>query len=155
MYKKSSDFWRRVGVSLRPHAAFNVYSNHFLPTPFSGEVLHWLVDNIPIQESCKSEMILSFNINNETFEELVPPGHCLDGEDLGRRLLLFRGKLALIRFVRVDENKFTCIWVIKEHGTHKSWNKPPVVPNKYVLFDGFTKRCLILLHEIFLDFYQW
>ena len=56
---------------------------------------------------------MSFDINNETFEELVPPDHCLDGEDLGRRLLLFRGKLTLIRFVRVDEIKFTCVRVIK------------------------------------------
>ena len=140
---------------MRPHAAFNVYSNHFLPTPFFGEVLHWLVDNIPIQGRCKSEMVLSFDINNETFEGLVPPDHCLDGEDLGRRLLLFRGKLTLIRFVRVDENKFICIWVIKEHGAHKSWNKARVVPNEYVIFDVFTKHGLIISHEIFLDLCQW
>ena len=117
--------------------------------------MHRLVDNIPIQGRCKSEMILSFDINNETFEGLVPPDHCLDGEVLGRRLLLFRGKLTLIRFVRVDENKFICIWVIKEHGAHKSRNKPLVVPNEYVIFDGFTKHGLIISHEIFLDLCQW
>lgn len=154
VYTKRSDSWRRVGVSLRPYAAFSVYSIQFLPTPFFGEALHWLVDNRPNQGSCKNAVILSFDINNETFEELVPPDHCLDGEDFGRLLLLFRRKLALIRFVRVDENKFECIWVIKEYGAYKSWNKPLVVPNKYVLFDGFNKRGLFLSHEIFLDLCQ-
>lgn len=111
--------------------------------------MHWLVDTIPDEENNKSEMILSFDINSETFEELAPPDHCLDGEHLGRYLMLFRGKLALIRFVSVGEHKFTCIWVIKEYGTHKSWNKPIVVPKKYDGFNGFTKCGLILSHEQF------
>lgn len=39
--------------------------------------------------------------------------------------------------------------MIKEYGTHKSWNKPIVVPKKYDGFNGFTKCGLILSHEQF------
>ena len=149
VYSSKSDSWRRVGFSFRTNVEFEIHHNYYLPIPFFGGALHWLVDTIPDEENNKSEMILSFNVNNETFEELAPPDHCLDGEHPGRCLMLFRGKLALIRFVSVGEHKFTCICVIKEYGTHKSWNKPLVVPKKYDGFNGFTKCGLILSHEQF------
>ena len=112
--------------------------------------MHWLVDIIQSEEKHRTEMILSFDVNNETFEELAVPDHCFDGagnEFDMKCISLFRGKLALIRFETVGEQSFACVWAIKEYGKHKSWNKPLVVREQYDGLYGLTKRGFILLED--------
>ncbi|XP_075642001.1 F-box/kelch-repeat protein At3g06240-like [Castanea sativa] len=131
VYTSKSDSWRTLeglDVSLGPKIDFGF--NISLPTPFFGGALHWLVDIIQGEEKHKTEMILSFDVNNETFEELAVPAHCFDigaGHEFESKCVsLFREKLALIRFATVGEQSFACVWAIKEYGKHKSWNKPLV-----------------------------
>ncbi|XP_050264263.1 F-box/kelch-repeat protein At3g23880-like [Quercus robur] len=152
VYTSKSDSWRTLedlDVSLRPKT--DDFGFHFsLPIPFFGGALHWLVDIIQGEEKHKTEMILSFDVNNETFEELAVPDRCFDGagnEFDGKCISLFRGKLALIRLETVGEQSFACVWAIKEYGKHKSWNKPLVVREQYDRFYGLTKRGFILLED--------
>lgn len=53
----------------------------------------------------------------------------------------------MIRFATVGDESFACVWVIKEYGKHKSWNKPLVVREQYDGFYGLTKRGFILLED--------
>ncbi|XP_023923911.1 F-box/kelch-repeat protein At3g23880-like [Quercus suber] len=151
VYTSKSDSWRTLeglDVSLGPQIEFGY--NISLPIPFFGGALHWLVDIIQGKEKHRTEMILSFDVNNETFEELALPDHCFDGAGNGldgKCISLFRGKLALIRFDTVGEQSFACVWAIKEYGKHKSWNKPLVVREQYHGLYGLTKRGFILLED--------
>ncbi|KAM3734428.1 hypothetical protein ACB098_10G014100 [Castanea mollissima] len=106
VYTSKSDSWRTLeglDVSLGPKIDFGF--NFSLPIPFFGGALHWLVDIIQGEEKHKTEMILSFDINNESFEELAVPDHCFD---------IGAGHEALIRFATVGEQSFACVWAIKD-----------------------------------------
>ena len=151
VYTSKSDSWRTLeGLDVPLGTKIEFGDNIFLPIPFFGGALHWLVDIIQSEEKHRTEMILSFDVNNETFEELAVPDRCFDGagnEFDMKCISLFRGKLALIRFETVGEQSFACVWAIKEYGNHKSWNKPLVVREQYDGLYGLTKRGFILLED--------
>uniref|UniRef100_A0A7N2LHT3 F-box domain-containing protein n=1 Tax=Quercus lobata TaxID=97700 RepID=A0A7N2LHT3_QUELO len=130
VYSLSSDSWRKVefGISWRPNIWY--YSiNYDSPFPFVSGHLHFMVGTIREtgqQEMHPCEMILSFDVNSEKIGELpVPDDDSFQGDSsYGKRLTLFKGKLALIK-----EHSFRLcgyghsVWVMMDYGACKSWNK--------------------------------
>ena len=77
-------------------------------------------------------MTLSFDVNSETFRVLALPDGSNDANTSRAGLASFKGKLAFFTWGYAEKASIQCsIWVMREHGVVKSWNKLFVLP-----FDG-------------------
>ncbi|KAF3951639.1 hypothetical protein CMV_022733 [Castanea mollissima] len=125
VYSLSSDSWRRVEIPL----LINI-CDFIFPTPLVGGALHWMADFIEGQE--KHMMILSFDVNSETFRVLALPNGSNDADTNRTGLASFKGKLAFLTWGYAEKASIQCsIWMMREYGVVESWNKLFVLP-----FDG-------------------
>ena len=87
---------------------------------------------------------MSFDVNDEKFREIMLPQDYLDEDFLySKRLVVFKGALALIAFVKGDDDLYdsmeVCyIWVMREYGVVESWTKKVVQMGNFLNFYGCT-----------------
>ncbi|KAL4607526.1 hypothetical protein ACB092_09G181200 [Castanea dentata] len=151
VYTLSSNSWRKFVVSvesLSPSggSVTSIVGQSFL---FFNGSLH----SIAFIQGYK--FILSFDVNDEKFREIILPQNYLDGLVLiSEQLVVFKGCLALIVFVNTqDEYIEEChIWVMKEYGIVESWKvTKQIVPLGDVtsFFDCTKSGELLITAEIY------
>uniref|UniRef100_A0A2N9H1Z7 F-box domain-containing protein n=1 Tax=Fagus sylvatica TaxID=28930 RepID=A0A2N9H1Z7_FAGSY len=126
VYTLSTDSWREVEVSVESlrgnDIGCNFYLDHTSPCVFFNGVLHSIAKNIGNDD----KFILSFDLNDERFREIMLPRDYLDGIS-GRFecLAAFKESLAFIVFGEglVDLTGICHIWVMREYGVVESWTK--------------------------------
>jgi F-box interacting protein len=141
VYTLSTDSWRRFVISLRSIDYIDA-----LPCLFFNGALHSLANH----ESDK--FILSFDVNDEMFREIMLPQNYLDEVvddvlDLAfERLAVFKGSLALfVFFLDAPGNSICHIWVMREYGVVESWTKISVPLDSVNNFDGCTDSGELLI----------
>jgi len=134
IYTLSTDSWRKAVISVESFSGSDSGPNGsvdevYFPTRlcFNG-ALHF------IAFSGDHKFILSFDINDERFREILLPQNYLEGiVKHFERLAMFKGSLALIVFGEdlVEMSDRCYIWMMKEYGVVESWARKSV-PMKQV-----------------------
>jgi len=112
--------------------------------------VHWLIELVKEgneQDWRYTDMILSFDVNNEEFKVLPLPD---EGSCFTKCLMSFKEKLALFKFDILRLSFSICnIWVMREYGVFDSWNKLYVVPvQSFSNIIGLTKYGLLLIRNM-------
>ena len=133
VYTLSTDSWRRVVMSVE--SEHNIGSIDYIdisPCLFFNGALH------SIAGSRDHYFILSFDVNDERFREIMLPPNNLDEVGNFERLAVIKGSLAWITFSNhYDEYNGICnIWVMKEYGVVESWTKNSVELDWFLEFCG-------------------
>uniref|UniRef100_A0A2N9J2A3 F-box associated beta-propeller type 1 domain-containing protein n=1 Tax=Fagus sylvatica TaxID=28930 RepID=A0A2N9J2A3_FAGSY len=137
IYTLSTDSWRKVDVSVQSLSG-NIIDVGATPCLFFNGALH------SIAYTKDHTFILSFDVNDEKFREIMLPQDYLDEEFVySKRLVVFKGALALIAFVKEDDDLYdsmeVCyIWVMREYGVVESWTKKVVQMGNFLHFYGCT-----------------
>ncbi|KAM7494469.1 hypothetical protein LguiB_029078 [Lonicera macranthoides] len=113
LYKLSTDSWRPLNADV-PY----VWHQPCF-TPFFNGSFHWYAQ----KDEFQYELILSFNMSTEVFEEIPLPSICSYPDGKARSLTILNKSLALILYVREEVDKFFDIWVMNEYGSKESWTK--------------------------------
>jgi F-box interacting protein len=138
VYTLSTDSWKRVVISLGS-------IDYISPSPslFFNGALH------SIAWSRSRKFILSFDVNDERFREIMLPqnyeDHILSLPMV--RLAVFKGSLALFVWGG-DPESGICWWVMREYGVVESWTKISVPLNSFENFFGCTDSGELLFNRI-------
>ncbi|KAI3716429.1 hypothetical protein L1987_67302 [Smallanthus sonchifolius] len=122
---------------------------------FSNSAIHWIVRHMPHDGNFnKRETILSFDIKDEVFGEIVLPNGGENEESGFRCLGDLRGCLYAVYGGSdgVDMN----VWVMKEYGVESSWSK--VIKLDWFRFNcdyGMTPVCFTEEDDVVLDLDSW
>ena len=96
------------------------------------------------------KFILSFDINDESFREIMLPGNYLNRSDRHfEQLVVFKGSLALIVFVEGEdgERDICHIWVMREYGVVNSWTEKSVPMENVGQLFGCTENGELLFKK--------
>ena len=150
IYTLSRDSWRKgIGISVEslnrfePNGSIDRIDES--PCVFFNGALH------SIAYIGNYKFILSFDVNDETFREIMLPNDYLNGVHLQfEKLVVFKGSLSLIVFVQAEdeEGDIFHIWVMREYGVVKSWTKKSVPMEKVGQFIGCTDNGELLIKKI-------
>ncbi|XP_065621229.1 F-box/kelch-repeat protein At3g23880-like [Quercus suber] len=124
--------------------------NDYKALPFVSGHLHWMLKIVGGQERHSADMLLSFDVNSEKFEQLPLPDDEGRGSCFMKFITSFKGKLALIKFESgVQPHSTLCsIWVMREYGVIDSWNKLCVLSIENFNFCiSFTNDGLLLVQK--------
>lgn len=120
IYTLSTDSWRKVIItmeSLRGYEPnFGSIVSVLPPSVFCNGALHF------IAYTCRHHFILSFDVHDETFHEIMMP--LPQNYSLSFQLAVFKGLLAVIYF-------YDCLghfWVMEEYGVVGSWTRKFLIP---------------------------
>ncbi|KAK9987676.1 hypothetical protein SO802_027915 [Lithocarpus litseifolius] len=122
IYSLSTDSWRKVVISMESlkgyEPNFGTIGEIYPPCIFLNGALHAVAAT---DDYC---FILSFNVNDESFREIMLPPNSLDGvRGYFGDFLLFKGSLAVF-VLSNDHRGILChIWFMKEYGVAESWTK--------------------------------
>ena len=97
------------------------------------------------------KFILSFDINDERFREILLPQNYLEGiVKHFERLAMFKGSLALIVFGEdlVEMSDICHIWVMKEYGVVESWARKSVPMKQVAEFFSCTTNGELLIERL-------
>ncbi|KAF3958253.1 hypothetical protein CMV_016820 [Castanea mollissima] len=146
VYTLSSDSWRKIGMSLRANVM--VYVNNFpSPMPVVSGALHWMAR--VVEDECKSDMIVSFDVNSEKFRLLGMPDGSKSIVRFQTCLASLKGKLAFLTFGQSERDYHYSMWVMREYGVLESWNQLFVVPLERIsACIGFTMCGWLLIHSV-------
>uniref|UniRef100_A0A2N9FFS0 F-box associated beta-propeller type 3 domain-containing protein n=1 Tax=Fagus sylvatica TaxID=28930 RepID=A0A2N9FFS0_FAGSY len=129
VYSLSTDSWRRFVISLGSIDYIGLQ-----PSLFFNGALH----SIAWSRSRKS--ILSFDVNDERFREIMLPQNyeddILDLTMFG--LAVFKGSLAFFVWGASLESGICYLWVMREYGVVESWTKISVPLDSVKNFFGWT-----------------
>ncbi|XP_074343106.1 F-box/kelch-repeat protein At3g23880-like [Apium graveolens] len=119
VYSLKSDFWRMIGD-------FRIGGLLYDGGKFSNGAIHWVVKRL---EPVKSKIILSFDIQTETFREVLLPNNeggtvLLKFDTFGEKLIVLIGY----------ENIRSDFWVLEEYGVEKGWKKLFTIPHDEIGF---------------------
>ena len=124
IYSLSTDSWRRVVItmeSLRGYEPnFGTIDEFDPPCIFFNGALH------TVAITSRHRFILSFNVNDESFREIMLPPNHLDLDDVPvcrTELAVFKGSLAVFIYTDDHWGVFCHIWVMEEYGVAESWIK--------------------------------
>ena len=100
-------------------------------------------------ETSDLKFILTFDVNDEIFREIMLPQNLLDGVDSFDHLTVFKGSLALFACGQAldeweEKYQISVIWVMREYGVVESWTKisgPMIWVERFIgRFCGFTNN---------------
>uniref|UniRef100_A0A5B6YYN3 F-box domain-containing protein n=1 Tax=Davidia involucrata TaxID=16924 RepID=A0A5B6YYN3_DAVIN len=132
VYSLSTDSWKRVGAAVP--CEVHSFSDSLA---FVDGAVHWLA------YSSAEDVVMSFDLNDEVFREVMLPDNLLDGVGQIVSLMDFKGSLSLFVFSpeMPSVSKRCYIWLLREYGAVKSWTKQfTIVPQDTVEFPlGCTK----------------
>ena len=139
IYTLSSDSWRKVVTSMQSLSGCEVTEPKLVWGPFTfyNGALHALAFTTGYL------YILSFDISDESFHEIMMPRNHLDGmTNYFNKLAVYKGLLANFVFSNDFGNehngRFLChVWVMEEYGVPESWTRKFVIPMKWVRWEHF------------------
>ncbi|KAL6964647.1 hypothetical protein U1Q18_035703 [Sarracenia purpurea var. burkii] len=117
VYRLSTGSWRKVG------GVFLWTILNQLPAALVKENLHWVVSS---PESKLDEVILSFDVGEEVFREIILPDYRVDEIPAYGSLCVLRECLSFFiycPFKDLEGSEKCYLWVMKEYGVADSWNK--------------------------------
>ena len=139
IYTLSTDSWRKVLMSVESirWPIRYLYDRHC--TFFNG-ALHTRA------RAADYKFILSFDVNDERFHEIMLPQHYLVGLSVLKceQLHAFKGSLALIVS---DYINIIHIWEMKEYGVAESWTKKCIPMDYFSYFYGCTNNGELLFQN--------
>ncbi|KAK4562056.1 hypothetical protein RGQ29_004782 [Quercus rubra] len=149
IYSLSTDSWRKVVItmeSLRGYEPnFGTIDEFDPPCIFFNGALH------TVAITSRHRFILSFNVNDESFREIMLPPNHLDLDDVPvcrTELAVFKGSLAVFIYTDDHWGVFCHIWVMEEYGVAESWIKKYMVPmilNSHFYGNGCTDNGELLI----------
>ena len=149
IYSLSTDSWRKVVItmeSLRGYEPnFGTIDEFDPPCIFFNGALH------TVAITSRHRFILSFNVNDESFREIMLPPNHLDLDDVPvcrTELAVFKGSLAVFIYTDDHWGVFCHIWVMEEYGVAESWIKKYMVPmilNSHFYGNGRTDNGELLI----------
>jgi F-box interacting protein len=145
IYTLSTDSWRRVVISMESEP--NIGSINLIDTSpclFFKGALH------SIAFSWNHRFILSFDVNAETFRQIMVPRNYFN-ENISlnfESLVVFKGSLAVFVCVEdLDGDGDICyLWVMREYGVVESWTKISVPINFVQKLFGCTDNGELLIN---------
>ena len=150
IYSLSTDSWRKVVISMEflggyePNfGTIDIYP----PCIFFNGALH------SVAASSHHVFILSFNVNDESFREIMwPPTflYCVPG--YFTELALFKGSLAVFIYGNNHLGVLCHIWVMEEYGVAESWTRKYMVQMDWFWdghFFGFADNGELLIKNAF------
>ncbi|KAK4269901.1 hypothetical protein QN277_022998 [Acacia crassicarpa] len=123
VYSLVSHSWKRITVRV-PQFLFRYLNYDWLPPVFVNGAIHWIVGR---GDDFGYRFILSFDVTEETFQELMLPQKLNHRQCRVSRLLVVEGGHSLAVVVhstiicRGRWRWVTDIWVMKEYGINESW----------------------------------
>ncbi|KAK4581582.1 hypothetical protein RGQ29_024972 [Quercus rubra] len=149
IYTLSTDLWRRVVISVESFSGSGpsigcIDDIHESFCIFYNGALHSI--------ACCGDynFILSFDVDDERFREILLPQNYLDGVcGQVECLTVFKGSLALIVFGKtLPEGSDLChLWVMKEYGVAESWTKKSLPIENVAQFFGCTVNGELLIEK--------
>ncbi len=143
VYTLSTDSWRRIMISVDSLSGY-IDDIDESPCVFFNGALHCLA------KVGDYKFILSFDINDESFREIMLPGNYLNRSDRHfEQLVVFKGSLALIVFVEGEdgERDICHIWVMREYGVVNSWTEKSVPMENVGQLFGCTENGELLFKK--------
>jgi F-box interacting protein len=140
VYTLSTDSWRKVQFELNIGSIVEIVESYCF---FFNGALH------SIASSQDYKFILSFDLNDERFREIMLPPNYLDGARRhSQSLAVFKGSLALIVLGEnlVGDRDICHIWVMREYGVVESWTKQSVLVDGFERFFCCTDSGELLIH---------
>ena len=139
IYSLSTDSWRKVVISME---SLTGYEPKFCtiayvepPCIFLNGALH------TVAITSRHHFILSFDVNDDSFHEIMLPPNHLDGVPVNfAQLVVFKGSLAVFVFVHGRRGILCHIWVMEEYGVAESWTRKYMVPMIWV-WEGYFFGC--------------
>uniref|UniRef100_A0A5B6YUY8 F-box domain-containing protein n=1 Tax=Davidia involucrata TaxID=16924 RepID=A0A5B6YUY8_DAVIN len=135
VYTLSTDSWRSIEVAV---PFIFIYSSP--DVPFVCRSFHW-----PAYSSGDvfRQLIVSFDISEEAFGEIMLPNYQVDGDKLHESIKVYKGLLALF----VWSTHCCHVWVMKEYGVPESWMKQLTIFSQTSVSRslGFTKDNEVIL----------
>ncbi|XP_075673160.1 F-box/kelch-repeat protein At3g23880-like [Castanea sativa] len=141
IYTLSSDSWRKVVVSMESLRGYEpnigTICDVWGPFKFYNGALHALAFTVGYS------FILSFDISDESFHEIMMPRNHLDEVSINfTELAVYKGLPADFVFAPGHGNelggRILCyIWVMEEYGVAKSWTRKFVIPMEWVWIGHF------------------
>ena len=122
IYSLSTDSWRKVVISIESlrgyEPNFGTIGEIYPPCIFLNGALHAVAVT---DHYC---FILSFNVKDESFREIMLPPNSLDGvRGYFGDFLLFKGSLAVFVLSNDHQGILCHVWFMKEYGVAESWTK--------------------------------
>ncbi|KAA8545256.1 hypothetical protein F0562_020040 [Nyssa sinensis] len=117
VYTLSTDSWKKKGIE------FMWGVNPQSSPAFVNGALHWIAAH---QERAHNELILSFDIGKEVFQEIMLPNYHLDEVDFDVSTCVLEESLSLFVYCpfKHQEGSERCyLWVMREYGVAESWTK--------------------------------
>jgi len=110
------------------------YSHRWLGIFVSGN-LNWIVNNKDAVDSnsTNQEVIISFDVEKETYGEVLLPQH--DGDNVRDAVLCVLTNCICVSF---DQKTHWVVWMMKEYGVIESWTKLMIISQNSLISDIFT-----------------
>ncbi|XP_075673260.1 F-box/kelch-repeat protein At3g23880-like [Castanea sativa] len=144
IYTLSSDSWRKVEISMESLRGCAVTEPKlgtiycvWGPFTFYNGALHAFASTVGYS------FILSFDISDESFHEIMMPRNHLDGVTMNLpKLAVYKGLPANFIFAHdlgnVRNGSVLChVWVMEEYGVPESWTRKFVIPMEWVRWEHF------------------
>ncbi|XP_019071446.1 F-box/kelch-repeat protein At3g06240-like [Solanum lycopersicum] len=121
IYSINSGVWRRVVGFEIQHCIVEIMSS---PVFVNGFV-HWIIYDYVANGGRRRILIMTFNIANEVFGEIMLPDAIIGGTMTSLLVTLFEESLAIVRYgMRMGMYGYFCqVWVMKQYGVSESWNR--------------------------------
>ncbi|KAL4616413.1 hypothetical protein ACB092_07G197100 [Castanea dentata] len=146
IYSLGTDSWRKVVISMESLRGYEPNFGRIVkihpPCTFFNGALH------TVAITSRHRFILSFDVNDESFREIMLPCNPLDVATSVTQLALFKGSLALFVFSDSIWGALCNIWVMEEYGVAESWTRKytlPIIWNNH--FYGCTDNGEVLIKD--------
>ncbi|KAF3947349.1 hypothetical protein CMV_026505 [Castanea mollissima] len=147
IYSLSTDSWRKVVISMESLRGYEPNFGTIADTDRTCIFLNGALHTVAI--TSRHHFILSFDINDESFREIMLPPNHLDGVPVNfAELAVFKGCLAVFVFVHGCRDILCHIWVMEEYGVAESWTRKYLVARNWVsggYFFGCTDNGELLI----------
>uniref|UniRef100_A0A5B7B4A5 F-box domain-containing protein n=1 Tax=Davidia involucrata TaxID=16924 RepID=A0A5B7B4A5_DAVIN len=143
VYTLSTDSWKKIGADF-------LWGVNPQPSPaFANGSLHWIAAH---QDRAHNELILSFDIGKEVFQEIMLPNYHLDEVEFDVSTCVLEESLSLFvycSFKHLEGSECCYLWVMREYGVAESWTKQYtiVLEGRVERTLGFTKFDELILEE--------
>ncbi|XP_065629068.1 F-box/kelch-repeat protein At3g06240 isoform X1 [Quercus suber] len=143
IYSLSTDSWRKVVISMESLRGYEPKFGTIDEGIFFNGALH------AVATTSRHCFILSFNVNDESFREMMLPPDLLDLDGVCcTELAVFKGSLAVFIYTDDLSDVFCHIWVMEEYGVAESWIEKYMVPmilNSHFYCNGCTDNGELLI----------
>jgi F-box interacting protein len=146
-----TNYWRKI-QDFPYHYSFPIRAGIFV-----SDTVNWFVNDTTC--SGFSRVIVSFDLNKESYQELLQPLY----EESSLPTSKFLGELRDCLCIFMNSYEFSDTWIMKEYGNEKSWTKllrVPYIGGLHVSFSSHNKPLYIyednrvLMGKFVLAFYD-